>query len=69
MPRLRVVFLEPSLRGLGIRENLEVSMVSDLLARIHINEHGHLIPGFLQGQAQRELAISANMPIYEVLQR
>ena len=29
------------LRGIGIRKDLEVIGVSDLLARIHVDQHGH----------------------------
>ena len=37
----RVVVLEPSVRSVGIREDLEVIWVPDPLARIHVNEHSH----------------------------
>src|SRR4051812_22043044 len=39
-----LVFLEPGVRRIGIREDLEMIGVSDLLARIHVNEHGHRYP-------------------------
>src|SRR4051794_20585752 len=39
-----LVFLEPGVRRIGIREDLEMIEVSDLLASIHINEHGHRYP-------------------------
>jgi hypothetical protein len=38
---LRIIFLEPSVRRIGIGEDLEVIGVPDLLARIHVNEHSH----------------------------
>ena len=37
----RVVVLKPSVRSVGIREDLEVIWVPDPLARIHVNEHSH----------------------------
>jgi hypothetical protein len=39
---LGVVFLEPRFRGVDIPEYLDVVGVADPLARIHVNEHGHL---------------------------
>jgi hypothetical protein len=41
-PPFGVIFLEPRFRGVDIREHLDVVGVADLLARIHVNEHGHL---------------------------
>ena len=36
-----IVFRKPGLRGVRIREDLEVIGVSNLLARIHVDQHGH----------------------------
>jgi hypothetical protein len=38
----RIVFLEPRFRGIEVCKDLDVVDVADLLARIHVDEHGHL---------------------------
>ena len=39
-----IVFLELCFRGVRICEDLEVVAVSNLLARIHVDQHGHFEP-------------------------
>src|SRR5262245_35304609 len=37
----RIVLLEPFLRGVHVREHLDVFFVADLLAGVDVNENGH----------------------------
>src|SRR5438552_584019 len=37
----RIVFGKPCLRGIGISKDLDMFEVSDLLARIHVDQHCH----------------------------
>jgi len=36
-----IVVFQPSFRGVGAGKDLEVIAISDLLARIHVNENSH----------------------------